>query len=470
MPRFSTISDNNSSTIISTFKDIFDRFNFVKIAKKLRIEIRHRKFSFGEFIPLVFSKLCEHQKEHVLSLEELRLEYQRLFNVEISNKPFHNALDKEGVEQIPQELASNLLQQLSKHFKKSRHYRNSTELIKQMCKLFGVNDVILIDGTEIALRYSCALNFECKGKGRKQKDDADSDTKPGLKLHVAYSLTKQTIEYITITEACGSERDEVLFDKFKNCLFIMDRGYVSSKLEKDIAASGNYFLIKDKKNTAGTIIKAFNKAGDALTKCLGKKISSLKEAYTAEEYLDFDIETKQGHNVRVIRAKSSDRDGNTGFVYLRTNLKRGVISCFQLHQLYRTRWTVELFMKALKTGNSLQAINSSKKHIILFFVIMSVVTSLIKTYIGLLTLQDNPSIKALSMLKLHSCCIFKEFFRKACFVKKTVFYEQLKKVKDFISSNCQRTKPSARDALKLKDMILLVNSIIHNKPITTLEA
>ena len=141
MPRFSTISDNNSSTIISTFKDIFDRFNFVKIAKKLRIEIRHRKFSFGEFIPLVFSKLCEHQKEHVLSLEELRLEYQRLFNVEISNKPFHNALDKEDVYKIPQELSSNLLQQLSKHFKKSRHYRNSTELIKQMCKQFGVKDV-----------------------------------------------------------------------------------------------------------------------------------------------------------------------------------------------------------------------------------------------------------------------------------------------------------------------------------------
>ena len=46
MPRFSTISDNNSSTIISTFKDIFDRFNFVKIAKTLHIEIRHRKFFF----------------------------------------------------------------------------------------------------------------------------------------------------------------------------------------------------------------------------------------------------------------------------------------------------------------------------------------------------------------------------------------------------------------------------------------
>ena len=85
-----------------------------------------------------------------------------------------------------------------------------------------------------------------------------------------------------------------------------------------ISAVFNVLILKDKKNTAGTIIKAFNKAGDALTKCLGKKISSLKDAYTAEEYLDFDVETKQGHNVRVIRAKSTDRDGNTGFVYIRT--------------------------------------------------------------------------------------------------------------------------------------------------------
>ena len=121
MPRISTISDKNSRIFFSQLLEI-DRFNLANLAKKLRIEIRHCKFSFGEFIPLVFSKLCENQKEHVLSLEELRVEYQRLFNVEISNKPFHNALVKEGVEQIPQELASNLLQQLSKQFKKSRYY------------------------------------------------------------------------------------------------------------------------------------------------------------------------------------------------------------------------------------------------------------------------------------------------------------------------------------------------------------
>ena len=78
------------------------------------------------------------------------------------------------------------------------------------------------------------------------------------------------------------------------------------------------------------------------------------------------------------------------------------------------------------------------------------------------TISDNNSSTIIST--------FKDIFDRFNFVKKTVFYERLKKVKDFISSNCQRTKPSARDALKLKDMILLVNYIIHNKPITTLEA
>ena len=98
----------------------------------MRFTKRYRKFSFGDFIPLVLSKLSEHQKQHVLSLEELRLEYKRLFNVQIANKPFHNALDKEELDKIELEIASALLNQLSKQFKKSRHYRNGTELIKQM--------------------------------------------------------------------------------------------------------------------------------------------------------------------------------------------------------------------------------------------------------------------------------------------------------------------------------------------------
>ena len=68
MPRFSTISDNNSSISISTFRDIFDRLNLFNLAKKLSLAKRYRKFSFGEFIPLLFSKLSEHKKEHELIL------------------------------------------------------------------------------------------------------------------------------------------------------------------------------------------------------------------------------------------------------------------------------------------------------------------------------------------------------------------------------------------------------------------
>lgn len=51
-----------------------------------------------------------------------------------------------------------------------------------------VKDIILIDGTEIDLSYSCIDNFPCKGKGRLRLDG--KPPRPGLKLHVAFSLVK----------------------------------------------------------------------------------------------------------------------------------------------------------------------------------------------------------------------------------------------------------------------------------------
>ena len=91
-----------------------------------------------------------------------------------------------------------------------------------------VKDIILIDGTEIYLSYSCIDNFSCKEKGRLRLDK--KTPRPCLKLHVAFSLLKHTFVYIEITEAVGSERDCVHPERFCNCLIIADRGYVNEEL------------------------------------------------------------------------------------------------------------------------------------------------------------------------------------------------------------------------------------------------
>lgn len=60
----------------------------------------------------------------------------------------------------------------------------------------GVDDIILVDGTEIDLSYSCADNFDFKGKGRPHADG--TPPRPGLELYIAFYLLKQSFVYVEI--------------------------------------------------------------------------------------------------------------------------------------------------------------------------------------------------------------------------------------------------------------------------------
>lgn len=73
--------------------------------------------------------------------------------------------------------------------------------LKDLLELLGVDDIILVDGTEKDLSYSCADNFDCKGKGRLHADG--SAPRPDLKLHIAFSVLRQIFIYVEITEAVG---------------------------------------------------------------------------------------------------------------------------------------------------------------------------------------------------------------------------------------------------------------------------
>ena len=73
--------------------------------------------------------------------------------------------------------------------------------LKSLLDKLRVEDIILVDGTEIDLSYSCADNFDCKGRGRPHDDG--TPPRPGLKLHIAFSVLRQSFVYVEITEAVG---------------------------------------------------------------------------------------------------------------------------------------------------------------------------------------------------------------------------------------------------------------------------
>lgn len=79
---------------------------------------------------------------------------------------------------------------------------------------------------------------------------------------------------------------------------------------------------------------------------------------------------------------------------------------------------------------------------------------------GLKCAKDN-SFGWISMLKLHKqneC--FEGLFKTLLFRKSSIVYQIFKELLDDIALLCQRTKPSKRDTILLKDLPTLVKQIV----------
>ena len=121
-------------------------------------------------------------------------------------------------------------------------------------------------------------------------------------------------------------------------------------------------------------------------------------------------------------------------------------------------------MKCMKTGNNLQGINSSKKEIVLFWVAICLLSTVLKSIIAQLTMHVS-NTPILSLLKVQESSYYEGFFLKLITLRDSQYYEVRNKLLENISTNCQRTKPSMRDVHKLKDIVLLLKSVIKNRSI-----
>ena len=268
----------------------------------------------------------------------------------------------------------------------------------------------------------------------------------------------QSLVYVEITEAVGSERDSVLVDRFHNSLIICDIGYVNEELELKINESGNLYLIRSKSNTAAYIDNAFGDDGMVIPDLKGKSVNKLSSHICA----DIDVTFTSGHKSRVIVRYNPNCTDDDKSSILRTNIPRDRLGCKQIYLLYRLRWAIELFNKANKRSNCLKSINSANENIILSFILLSLAVSVIKTFTGLKCVIGN-GLEWISMLKLHKqneC--FETLFEALLYRKLSTVYQIFKELLDDIALLCQRTKPSNRDAVKLKDLPTLVLQIINH--------
>jgi hypothetical protein len=164
---------------------------------------------------------------------------------------------------------------------------------------------------------------------------------------------------------------------------------------------------------------------------------------------------------RIVRECHLTQNSDENVITLRTNLPRDVVNAKQIFLLYRIRWAVEIYNKVCKSSNTLHSINSCKKTIVYEFIILSIMSNLIKTYLGYLT-QISHNIEWISIQKLNKYLtnnVLEKFYTAILNNGKSKIYQIVKELLGLIAQNCQREKPSRRDRERLKDFPLLVQTI-----------
>ena len=295
MALLSILSANNATLLTrinSNPRSFLSSEKINSLARKHRILFRTRKTDYSILVGSSLELASSHNKKHLVTIESLRQRYIKDSGVHISAKCFHNRLDQEGLVAFGLDLISSALKS---HVRLCNHMQCGMYTV--LMKALGVDDIILVDGTEIAVRESLATECECKGKFH-----------AGLKLHVAFSLKKQSFEHISVTQAVDSERAQVLPERYRNVLFIMDAGYCGHELENKIIASGNHFLIKGKTNDAGKVVLAWDDKGNFINGCYNFKASALPTKHNIRRRMDLDMDEGGMQNVRIVRAKNKVRD------------------------------------------------------------------------------------------------------------------------------------------------------------------
>ena len=203
----STLS-NDFQTSKTNLIDILSKKHIASLSYDTKACIRNRKFSFADYLLGALTMMSSSIRESEFTLNSFHMNYNRHLDdkFKMTHKCIHKQLDSEESLTLIKALVVQVMTLINKRLAKQIK-AHLMESLKDLLSLLKVKDIVLIDGTELDLRDSCADNFACKGKGRDRLDG--SSARPGLKLHVAYSLCKQSFIYVEVSEAVGSERDRV---------------------------------------------------------------------------------------------------------------------------------------------------------------------------------------------------------------------------------------------------------------------
>ena len=267
---------------------------------------------------------------------------------------------------------------------------------REICRLCGVKDVCMIDGTYITVRKSS--KYECRA----------GDGKSGLALHCLTSLQSGTIVGLEITQGACNERLHVPTKKLVSAVLLADRGYPSFEvfyelMERDLEHNVK-FLFRAVPCFKMTLLRATNLEGkEVLLKSFDADVDTSDSANHAIDIL------AKFHRPRGCKAPAKEltmravrvfRPHDGTWIYFITNIPASQLQAATCPYVYKLRWVCEQIYKCAKSYTSMaRGINSTHFNVVLFFIVASICAMILRTVMA--SYMRTKDGRLLSMLKVH---------------------------------------------------------------------
>jgi IS4 transposase len=218
-------------------------------------------------------------------------------------------------------------------------------------------------------------------------------TKSAIKLHTLLDLRGSIPSFLRITEARSS--DVSLLDELvpeAGAIYVMDRGYVDFARLYNFTLAQASFVVRAKKNLR--FKRRYSQEVDRSTGLLSDQVGVLVTARSAEGYPE-----------PLRRVRSRDPETGKAITLLTNNFR---LSAWEVAELYRCRWQVELFFKWIKQhlrikafyGTSDNAVRTQIWIAISSYILVAILKKRLRSELSLYTMLQILSVSLFEKIEL----------------------------------------------------------------------
>jgi len=187
-----------------------------------------------------------------------------------------------------------------------------------------------------------------------------------IKLHVGLNHSNMIPEFVAVTEAkipdliAGKN-----FDFAKGSMVAFDKGYVDYEWYKSLTDKGVFFVTRLRPNSVYKVVERKsiqNQAG-----VTSDQIIQLNSAHAIKRSAP-----------RLRRVGFTDKESGKHYVFLTNNFR---LAATTIAAIYKERWQVELFFKAIKQNLKIHAFVGTSKNAILTQIWIAMITWLLLAYV-----------------------------------------------------------------------------------------